>query len=155
MYGGMAKTQEGSVFQHEVPASTFEASTIARDFFRQKRCFRWDQSQCYTPDSPYYAVTHHGLDVMLRRVLSEMTLLAKDDDVDAVYNGTRYTTMYRVGVRDLYEGLHTSASLFQSVMLDRYHSIKMLHIIMLIITILLVLSYTTLVLRPYLASVAR
>ncbi len=42
---------------------------------------------------PNPQVTHHGLDVMLRRVLSEMELLAADGDAEAVYNGSRYTTM--------------------------------------------------------------
>ncbi|GIL60940.1 hypothetical protein Vafri_15743 [Volvox africanus] len=119
LYGGVASTQEGSVFQQAVPASTFESSSFAENFFRQERCFRWDQSQCYTPDNPYYEMTHHGLDSMMRRVISELELLAADDDADANYTGSRYMTMYMVGTKDLYEGLQSSAQLFVDFMISR------------------------------------
>lgn len=56
MYGGIARTQIGTVFARRVPASTFESTSIAADFFQEGRCFRLDQSKCYTPDSPYYEV---------------------------------------------------------------------------------------------------
>ncbi|GLC57759.1 hypothetical protein PLESTB_001261700 [Pleodorina starrii] len=155
MYGGLSTTQVGSVFQKPVPASTFESSSFSNNFFRQERCFRWDQSKCYTPDSPYYEVTHHGLDVMLRRIISEMTLLASDDDVDAVYNGSRYTTMYMVGTKDLYEGLQSSAQLFVDFSISRYNSIKLLQTILLVVTIVFFLSYAVLLLRPYTLAVER
>ncbi|KXZ45581.1 hypothetical protein GPECTOR_53g167 [Gonium pectorale] len=118
MYGGVATTQLGSAFTRPVPASTFESASFAYNFFKEERCFRWDQSHCYTPDSPYYEVTHHGLDAMMRRIMAEMALLVADDDADAVYNGTRYTTMYMVGVKDLYEGLQSSAQLFVDYMMS-------------------------------------
>ncbi|GLI62827.1 hypothetical protein VaNZ11_005578, partial [Volvox africanus] len=155
MYGGLSITQAGKVFQKPVPASTFESSSFSNNFFRQERCFRWDQSQCYTPDSPYYEVTHHGLDVMLRRIISEMELLAADDDADATYNGTRYTTMYMVGTKDLYEGLQSSAQLFVDFSISRYNSIKLLQTILLVVTIVFFLSYALLLLRPYTAAVER
>ncbi len=44
------------MFQHSVPASTFESASFSANFFRENRCFRWDQSLCYKPDSPYYEV---------------------------------------------------------------------------------------------------
>ncbi|GIL69029.1 hypothetical protein Vretifemale_13, partial [Volvox reticuliferus] len=155
MYGGLSITQAGKVFQKPVPASTFESSSFSNNFFRQERCFRWDQSKCYTPDSPYYEVTHHGLDVMLRRIISEMQLLAADDDNDATYNGTRYTTMYMVGTKDLYEGLQSSAQLFVDFSIARYNSIKLLQTILLVVTIIFFLSYALLLLRPYTAAVER
>ncbi len=64
-------------------------------------------------------VTHHGLDVMLRRILSEMALLVADADDDAAYNGTRYTTMFAVGTKDLYEGLQSSTELFVDFSISR------------------------------------
>ncbi|EFJ45814.1 hypothetical protein VOLCADRAFT_93917 [Volvox carteri f. nagariensis] len=155
MYGGLSITQAGSVFQKAVPASTFESSSFAGNFFTEERCFRWDQSKCYTPDSPYYEVTHHGLDVMLRRIISEMTLLASDDDLDTVYNSTRYNTMYMIGTKDLYEGLQSSAQLFVDFSISRYNSIKVLQTILLAITVVFFLSYALLLLRPYTASVER
>ncbi|GLI66740.1 hypothetical protein VaNZ11_010687 [Volvox africanus] len=155
LYGGVASTQEGSVFQKPVPASTFESSSFAENFFRQERCFRWDQSQCYTPDSPYYEMTHHGLDAMMRRVISELELLVADDDAGANYTGSRYMTMYMVGTKDLYEGLQSSAQLFVDFMISRYQNVKLLHTLLLVGTILLFLVYGLFILRPYLAAVAR
>eukprot|EP00198_Chlamydomonas_reinhardtii_P012864 XP_001702201.1 sensory protein [Chlamydomonas reinhardtii] len=115
MYGGVASSQAGGVFQHAVPASTFESGTFSANFFKTNRCFRWDPSTCYTPDSPYYELTHHGLDPMMRRVIAEVQLLIADDDEDVSYAGSRYTTLYRVGVKDLYEGLVSSAQLSSSL----------------------------------------
>ncbi|EFJ45816.1 hypothetical protein VOLCADRAFT_93924 [Volvox carteri f. nagariensis] len=143
--------QAGSVFQKAVPASTFESSSFAGNFFTEERCFRWDQSKCYTPDSPYYQLTHHGLDSMMRRVVSELELLVADDDADAVYNGTRYM----VGTKDLYEGLQSSAQLFVDFMIGRYQNVKLLHTLLLVATIVLFVTYALLVLRPYLAGVAQ
>lgn len=37
-------------------------------------------------------VTHNGLDAMVRRMVSEMNLLAMDADEDVAYNSTRYDT---------------------------------------------------------------
>lgn len=34
-------------------------------------------------------VTHNGLDVMCRRMISEMHLLTQDSDQDVAYNGSR------------------------------------------------------------------
>ncbi len=56
---------------------------------------------------------------MLRRIVSEMQLLVADADEDATYNGTRYTTMYAVGTKDLYEGLQSSAELFVDYTISR------------------------------------
>ena len=74
--------QINSVFNHPVPASTFASASFANEFFRAKRCFRNDQSACFQEGSEYYEVTHNGLDVMVRRMISEMTLLSQDADED-------------------------------------------------------------------------
>eukprot|EP00198_Chlamydomonas_reinhardtii_P012874 XP_001702211.1 predicted protein [Chlamydomonas reinhardtii] len=92
---------------------------------------------------------------MMRRIISEMQLLTADDDDVIAYNGTRYTIMYRVGVKDLYEGLQSSAQLYVDYSIDRYNSIKLLHTILLIITILLFLAYAVFLLRPYAANTER
>ncbi|GFR51631.1 hypothetical protein Agub_g13986 [Astrephomene gubernaculifera] len=155
LYGGTAITQNGSVFTHPVPSSTFESSSFSSNFFKEQRCFRWDQSQCYTEGSPYYEVTHHGLDVMMRRTISEMSLLVQDADADATYNGTRYTTIYMVGVKDLYEGLQSSAQLFVDFMLSRYTNVKLLHTVLLAATIVLFILYALLILRPYRTAIER
>ncbi|KAG2429691.1 hypothetical protein HYH02_013949 [Chlamydomonas schloesseri] len=156
MYGGVAASQVAQgIFLHPVPASTFESASFAYNFFREEKCFRWDPSKCYSPESPYYELTHHGLDPMVRRIITEMQLLVADDDSDAVYNGTRYVLMYQVGIRDMYEGLQTSAQLFVDFMLSRFDSIKLLHTILLIATICLAVLYAAFVPRPYAAGTER
>ena len=48
--------QEGSVFQHETPASTFASDEFSDNFFKSTGCFRKDQSQCYEEGHIYYEV---------------------------------------------------------------------------------------------------
>ena len=55
--------QTSAVFNHPVPPSTFFSSAFATEFFRSKRCFRFDQEACLKPGDQYYEVTHNGLDV--------------------------------------------------------------------------------------------
>lgn len=43
---------------------------------------RADQSTCYNESSPWYEATHHGLDSMMQRIISELTLMTKDTDAD-------------------------------------------------------------------------
>ena len=57
---------------------------------------------------------------MMRRVIAEVQLLIADDDEDVSYAGSRYTTLYRVGVKDLYEGLVSSAQLYVTYMIGRW-----------------------------------
>ncbi len=68
-----------------------------------------------------------GLDVMVRRLLSEMTLMSLDADEDVAYNSTRETFMYWVGTKDLYEGLQAGAQLFVDYSIARYDQVTLLH----------------------------
>ncbi|KAG2443479.1 hypothetical protein HXX76_001832 [Chlamydomonas incerta] len=151
MYGGTPITQANSVFQKPVPASTFASNSFANEFFRAKRCFRYDGEGCAQPGDEYYEVTHNGLDVMVRRMMSEMNLLADDDDRDVAYNGTRYSWMFNVGGRDLYEGLQQAAQLFVDYSIGRYNQVTNLHTILLIVAITLVCCFLFMVLWPHLA----
>ncbi|GLI70439.1 hypothetical protein VaNZ11_015349 [Volvox africanus] len=152
MYGGTAVSQANSVFTHAVPPSTFASASFADAFFRTKRCFRYNQSLCAQPGSPYYEVTHNGLDAMVRRMITEMELLISDDDQDVKYNGSRWTYMYQVGTFDLYEGLQQAAQLFVDYSISRYNEVTTLHTILLIATILLFAVYVVFVLWPHLAK---
>ncbi|GIL74348.1 hypothetical protein Vretifemale_4277, partial [Volvox reticuliferus] len=152
MYGGTAVSQANSIFTHAVPASTFASAAFADAFFRTKRCFRYNQSLCAQPGSPYYEVTHNGLDAMVRRMITEMELLISDEDQDVKYNGTRWTYMYQVGTFDLYEGLQQAAQLFVDYSISRYNQVTTLHTILLIATILLFAVYVVFVLWPHLAK---
>ncbi|KAG2497903.1 hypothetical protein HYH03_004168 [Edaphochlamys debaryana] len=153
LYGGTPITLAGSVFNHPVPASTFESSAFALEFFRHQRCFRFDQSACFKPGDEYYEVTHHGLDVMVRRMLTEMTLLSQDDDKDVRFDGSRYNFMFYVGGQDLYEGLQQAADLFVSFSLSRYHAVTRMHLLFLFATCLLALLYVVFILWPHLARI--
>ncbi|GIL75466.1 hypothetical protein Vretifemale_5250, partial [Volvox reticuliferus] len=158
MYGGIPITQLDSVFKHSVPASTFASTSFAYEFFRNKRCFRYDQEECLHTGDEYFEVTHNGLDVMVRRMLAEMNLLVADADEDIVtrgYNGTRYMYMYKVGGNDLYEGLQQAAQLFVDYSISRYDQVGTLHTILLAVTIVLVLLYLLFVLWPHLARLQK
>ncbi|KAG2423934.1 hypothetical protein HXX76_014875 [Chlamydomonas incerta] len=151
MYGGTPITQTSAVFNHPVPPSTFFSSAFATEFFRSKRCFRFDQATCLEPGDPYYEVTHNGLDVMVRRMLAEMRLLSQDDDADVAYSSTRYMYMAAVGGRDLYEGLQQAAQLFVDYSISRYNQVVDIHTILLICTIVGICAYMVLILWPHLA----
>ncbi|KAG2497227.1 hypothetical protein HYH03_004816 [Edaphochlamys debaryana] len=153
MYGGTPVTQANSVFNHPVPASTFASASFATEFFRAKRCFRYDQNACFEPGHVYYEVTRNGLDVMVRRMLAEMTLLSEDDDADVAYNGTRYMFMASVGGNDLYEGLQQAAQLFVDYSIGRYNEVTFLHTILLVVTCFALVLYVVLVLWPHLARI--
>ncbi len=63
----------------------------------------------------------------VRRMISEMNLLADDDNLDVAYNGTRYTWMFHVGGRDLYDGLQQAAQLFVDYSISRYNQVANVH----------------------------
>nr|ACF39778.1 PAS domain sensory protein FXL1 [Chlamydomonas reinhardtii] len=151
MYGGTPITQVDAIFNHPVPASTFASASFATGFFRAKRCFRYDQSACFQEGHQYYEVTHNGLDVMVRRMLAEMTLLVEDADEDVAYNGTRYQYMAAVGGNDLYEGLQQAAQLFVDYSIGKYNQVADLHTILLIVTIFVLIFFILFILWPHLA----
>ncbi|KAG2443480.1 hypothetical protein HXX76_001833 [Chlamydomonas incerta] len=151
MYGGTPITQVDAVFDHPVPASTFASASFATEFFRAKRCFRYDLNACFKEGHQYYEVTHNGLDVMVRRMLAEMNLLAEDDDKDVAYNGTRYMYMAAVGGNDLYEGLQQAAQLFVDYSIGRYNQVANLHTILLIVTVFVFIFFILFILWPHLA----
>ncbi|GIM04910.1 hypothetical protein Vretimale_9369 [Volvox reticuliferus] len=155
MYGGEPSSMAKSTFRRVVPAGTFASSSFSQAFFRNKACFRYDQSTCFPPGHEYYEVTHNGLDVMVRRMLSEMNLLALDTDSDAVYNSSRYAFMAAVGANDLYEGLQQAAQLFVDYSIARYNDVSMLHTVLLVVSVILVLGFFLLVLWPHIRLLLR
>lgn len=46
------------MFQHPVPASAFASKSFSDEFFRTQRCFRYNQTLCAKPGSPWYEVSH-------------------------------------------------------------------------------------------------
>jgi hypothetical protein len=57
--------------------------------FLTQSCLRQDQAQCAADSSRYYEATHNGLDAMVRRFVSEASLLARDSLADAAPNSSR------------------------------------------------------------------
>ncbi|EFJ47903.1 hypothetical protein VOLCADRAFT_104960 [Volvox carteri f. nagariensis] len=155
MYGGEPSSMAKSTFRRVVPAGTFASSSFAQAFFRSKACFRYDKSTCFPPGHVYYEVTHNGLDVMVRRMLSEMKLLAEDADQDVAYNSSRYTFMAVVGANDLYEGLQQAAELFVDYSISRYVEVSILHTALLCISVALVLGFFVFVLWPHIRLLLR
>ncbi|KXZ48850.1 hypothetical protein GPECTOR_25g435 [Gonium pectorale] len=149
MYGGMPTSLINTTFQHPSPAGTFGSAAFARTFFTTKRCFRYDQSECFLPDSPYYEVTHNGLDVLVRRMITEMRLLTLDADEDVAYNNTRYTFMAAVAGNDLYEGLQQGTQLFVDFCISRYNQVTQIHQALLIASVFLVLGFLGCLLWPH------
>lgn len=62
-YGAQAPVS----FDLQAPAAAFSDDRIATIFFRTTACLRHDQSMCYPQGSPWYDISHAGLDVMMRR----------------------------------------------------------------------------------------
>lgn len=57
----------------------FRAVSHAQLLFRDALCLRKEQAGCVGEDSPWYVVTHGGVDAMMRRLVEEATLLAMDN----------------------------------------------------------------------------
>ncbi|KAG2447634.1 hypothetical protein HYH02_007552 [Chlamydomonas schloesseri] len=153
MYGGLALSQVNTSHPIVSPASTFASSMFSNSFFRTKKCFRWDPKNCLATTSPYYTVSRNGLDGMVRRVITEMTLLSLDDDRDAVYNKSRYDYIHMVGGRDCLEGLQDAAQLFVGHSIAAYNEVQKLHTILLAVTIVAAALYLVLLLWPHCARV--
>lgn len=57
----------------------FRSAAHAQLLFKAETCLRADQQGCFTETSPWYAVTHSGVDPMMRRLVDEAGLLARDN----------------------------------------------------------------------------
>lgn len=55
------------------PTNTHNPHTPAR-----RSCLRQDQATCLPASSPFYEITHNGLDPIIRRFVLETFLLARD-----------------------------------------------------------------------------
>jgi hypothetical protein len=58
-------------FDFIAPAGAFASADFANLFFKTTQCLRFDLSTCFTQDSKYYDVTHHGLDAIMSRCGAE------------------------------------------------------------------------------------
>jgi hypothetical protein len=64
---GAACPQAEVSFDFIAPAGAFASAEFAHLFFKTTDCLRFDQSTCFTKDSKYHDVTHHGLDAIMSR----------------------------------------------------------------------------------------
>lgn len=97
MYGGRSISQQASPFHEETPAAAFVSSQFSDMFFKNKDCLRWEQDTCLKPGHRFYEVSRSGLDAMMRRTITEMSLLTYDAPQDMVYTSPRYDYMFTVG----------------------------------------------------------
>jgi hypothetical protein len=83
-------------FDTYVPPAAFASKAFSELFFTSKACLRTDQSTCFNPDSPYYSITHQGLDAMITRFIDEIHSFAKAPDNLAYPNHTAFMYIYNV-----------------------------------------------------------
>lgn len=150
LYGGTSITQREMQFQASSPAAAFASSVFSKMFFTDTRCFRSDQSSCALPNSTWYEATHRGLDIMMRRVIADMTLLSQEPNSVLFVNNTQFNTMFYVGINDLYGGLQTASDVFVESSTSIYTNISLIQLFLVIAAFVLAVIYLALVLRNYL-----
>jgi len=80
LYGG--RTLQDSLVDGALDYSAgalFRSSKHAQVLFRTEECLRSDADACAVEGSPMYAVTHSGVDPMMRRTVEEARLLSRDN----------------------------------------------------------------------------
>jgi hypothetical protein len=73
-------------FDPRAPPSAFQNEKVADMFFRTKDCLRTDPSTCVGTDSPFYQVTHLGLDALMQRFMDEARIFTDLPDTLALGN---------------------------------------------------------------------
>ena len=80
LYGGPTlpdSVADGSKDAYD--GALFRSPRHADLLFRTSGCMRQDASNCAAEGSPWYAVSQHGIDPMMRRLAEEAELLAHDN----------------------------------------------------------------------------
>jgi hypothetical protein len=98
-------------FDRNVPPAAFASKDFSNLFFTTKACLRPDQSTCFNPDSPYYVITHQGLDAMITRFIDEMQSFAKAPESMVTPNHTGFLYIFNVVANDMTSGLDTAISM--------------------------------------------
>eukprot|EP00775_Hariotina_reticulata_P009112 gene9112-9281_t len=150
LYGGVIpQVAQGMRYDDRAPAAAFSNPAFSNIFFKTTECLRLDQSTCFQPGSPWYDITHSGLDAMATRYLNDMVVFANLPNEIAFANHSSYEFATLVVGFDMYDGLTTASGLFVDYTISRFEAVKQLHIIVLAITLLLGLIYVFKVFRPY------
>ncbi|KAF8055488.1 tmcC [Scenedesmus sp. PABB004] len=156
LYGGA-----GLHFNAHAPAAAFVNSEFSNIFFKTSACLRHDASLCYAPGSPWYDITHAGLDAMALRAAAppppaDAACLPRPAAPPrrapprrAVRAVRSYMYVTKVAGLDMYEGLQTAATLFVEYTISRFEQVKQLHIILLAVTLVLVLGFVVKLFRPF------
>ena len=80
LYGGPTLPDSVADGCHDSSSGAlFRSSTHADLLFREDGCLRTDADNCAPQSSPWYAVTHGGIDPMMQRLVEEATLLTRDN----------------------------------------------------------------------------
>lgn len=85
--------------------SLWESAQRADMLFRSQACMASVHAACASTGSEFHAVSHHGLDPMLRRLVMEARTLAKDDVRDAGPASARWRYIWNVAQEDLHNAL--------------------------------------------------
>eukprot|EP00878_Enallax_costatus_P025839 GHUV01027676.1.p1 GENE.GHUV01027676.1~~GHUV01027676.1.p1 ORF type:complete len:1421 (+),score=378.88 GHUV01027676.1:621-4883(+) len=156
LYGGPMMLKANVTFKPVAPASAFADLAISNLFFRTTACLRVDQSGCHNdPADPFYQITHSGLDAQINRYIEEMLRFASLPIDQSLANAASYEYGMKVMAYDTYDGLNTAADLFVAWTISRFESVKQLHIILLVISLVLMLLFVLMLYRPYIKRLKR
>lgn len=139
----------------QVQSQAYQSPAHAELFFTTTACLRANQSTCLPPSDPNYEITHSGLNAMINQFIQMANLLAGDPVSALGPSNARYDYIWRIAPNDMYDALLQTAALFASSAIAEYDGVKMLHVVLLSVTLALMPAYFLLALRPYRARVQR
>lgn len=80
LYGGPTLNDSLAVGKEDASqGALFRSPAYANLLFRTEACLRAAEADCLQEDSALYAVTHAGIDALMRRLLEEADLLSRDN----------------------------------------------------------------------------
>ncbi|PNH04175.1 Tiny macrocysts protein C, partial [Tetrabaena socialis] len=114
-------------------------------------CTAADSQSCQPEGSRYFQVTRNGLDVLLKAQFGSLaSLLQQSDDVSGL-NSTEFNMLWATGQSDMEGGLSLMSELFHSEVQNAYSTVEIQQIAMFITMWVLVVGFSVVTLRPFVA----
>lgn len=140
LYGGTSlelRENPDRAFEGEAPVSIFTSRAVTELFYTTTQCLCRQASKCHQPSSPYYKVTHLGLDAMIQRFVQEMFMMTQDPDPETGPASIRYDYIRKVVANDMYDGILAAVNLFRDSAIAQYDAIREMHLGLLIATVII------------------
>ncbi|KXZ48338.1 hypothetical protein GPECTOR_28g744 [Gonium pectorale] len=151
LYGGETLSDGGIDGAHDVnTGSLFAKQRHADLLFGARTCFRDEASTCFSQNDRFYEVSRHAIDPMMRRLMSEATLMGLDAIADVNASSSRWQYVWQVAREDLHEGLTDLVDGYRKDALAAFSAQGTLHIVVFAVSWALWAAYLWLLLRPYL-----